>query len=47
MLRTEAIKAIRFKMVQLDFFISLPSIICMGIAVVYEALTQSSWEGVS
>ena len=34
LLRVEAIIASRFKMVQFDFSISFPSIICMGITVV-------------
>ena len=38
LLRVEAITASRFKMVQFDFSVSFPSIICMGITVVYWVL---------
>lgn len=36
--RTEAIQAIRLKIVQLDFLISFPSVTCMGITMAYWVL---------
>lgn len=42
MLRTEAIKAIRFKIVQADLFISFPSVLCLGFIMA----SCSSLEGV-
>ena len=37
-------KAVRFKRVQCDFFISFPSVICMGLTMACWVPTQSSQE---
>lgn len=44
-LRTEAVKAIRLNIVPIVFYVSFPSVTCMGITAAYWILTQASQEG--